>query len=89
MLRGPGGRSNLALGETGIIGEVCGPCFDDIDHYGNLSLLPLCGLKESDTHQASQRMKKEEDESVKNPFSSLSGLYLDSLDKLGSLVTGK
>ena len=31
-------------------------------------------------------MKKEEDESVKNPFSSLSGFYLDSLDKLGSLV---
>lgn len=57
-----------------------------MDHHGNLSLLPLCGLKESDTHQASQRMKKEEDESVKNPFSSLSGFYLDSLDKLGSLV---
>ena len=55
-------------------------------HYGNLSSLPLCGLRESDTHQASQRMKKEEDESVKNPFSSLSGFYLDSLDKLGSLV---
>lgn len=48
--------------------------------------MPLCGLKESDTHQTSQRMKKEEDESVKNPFSSLSGFYLDSLDKLASLV---